>query len=287
MFKHKLSTVGLATVALVATGSIAMAAIPGKNGVITGCRDLTTGTLRAIDAEAGATCKSTETKLTWNQTGPRGATGPQGPKGAPGQQGVPGLKGDPGAPGPRGAPGPAGPAGSPGGLSDVYTAAGSASIDGANYTTITTLHLPAGNYLINGHGVVLDHTVRPGNPPDAAQLAPAGQRVIARTGRRPRTVTADRGYGETRVDDELHHLGVRTVVIPRKGKPGKARQAVEHRPAFRRTVKWRTGSEGRISSLKRGYGWDRSRLDGTEGARIWTGMGILAHNLVKIGALAA
>jgi len=51
--------------------------------------------------------------------------------------------------------------------------------------------------------------------------------------------------------------------------------------------KWRTGSEGRISSLKRGYGWDRSRLDGTEGARIWTGMGILAHNLVKIGALAA
>jgi hypothetical protein len=36
---------------------------------------------------------------------------------------------------------------------------------------------------------------------------------------------------------------VPTVVIPRKGKPGKARQAREHRPAFRRTVKWRTGSE--------------------------------------------
>ena len=51
-------------------------------------------------------------------------------------------------------------------------------------------------------------------------------------------------------------------------------------------MKWRTGSEGRISTLKRGYGWDRSRLDGTEGARIWTGHGILAHNLVKIAALA-
>jgi len=38
---------------------------------------------------------------------------------------------------------------------------------------------------------------------------------------------------------------------PRKGKPGKARQAEEHRPAFRKTVKWRTGSEGRISCLKR------------------------------------
>ena len=136
-------------------------------------------------------------------------------------------------------------------------------------------------------GRMLDHTLTRGNPPDAPQLAPAVGRVIRRTGRRPRTVTADRGYGEQSVEDDLHQLGVRHVVIPRKGKPGKARQAQEHRPAFRRTIKWRTGSEGRISHLKRGYGWDRTRLDGTEGARIWTGQGILAHNLVKIGALAS
>ena len=76
-------------------------------------------------------------------------------------------------------------------------------------------------------------------------------------------------------------------MIPRKGKPGKARQTVERRPAFRRTVKWRTGCEGRISALKRGYGLDRSRIDGIEGARIWVGHGILAHNLVKIAALTA
>jgi transposase, IS5 family len=80
---------------------------------------------------------------------------------------------------------------------------------------------------------------------------------------------------------------VRTVVIPRKGKPSQARRAEEHRPAFRRTIKWRTGCEGRISTLKRGYGWDRTRLDGTEGTRIWTGHGVLTHNLVKISALAA
>jgi hypothetical protein len=34
---------------------------------------------------------------------------------------------------------------------------------------------------------------------------------------------------------------------------------------LRRTVKWRTGSKGRISHLKRGYGWDRTRIDSTEG----------------------
>jgi len=138
----------------------------------------------------------------------------------------------------------------------------------------------------NDDGVVLDHTVEQGNPPDAPQLAPAVERITRRTGRKPRAVTADRGYGEQKVDDTLRDLGVRTVVIPRKGKPGKARQAEEHRPAFRRTVKWRTGIEGRISTLKRGYGWDRTRIDGTEGARIWTGHGVLAHNLVKISALA-
>ncbi len=138
----------------------------------------------------------------------------------------------------------------------------------------------------NVDGIVLDHTVEQGNPPDAPQLAPAVQRVKKRTGRAPRTVTADRGYGEAKVDRELTDLGVRNVVIPRRGKPSPARRVEEHRKAFRRTIKWRTGSEGRISYLKRGYGWDRTRIDTTEGARIWTGHGVLAHNLAKISALA-
>jgi IS5 family transposase len=89
----------------------------------------------------------------------------------------------------------------------------------------------------NIDGIVLDHALERGNPADAPQLAPAIERVIRRAGRRPRIVTADRGYGEKSVDDALHDLGVRTVVIPRKGRPGKDRQAAEHRPAFRRTVK--------------------------------------------------
>ena len=139
----------------------------------------------------------------------------------------------------------------------------------------------------NDDGVVLDYAVEQGNPADGPQLAPAIGRVIRRTGKKPRTVTADRSYGEQLIEDDLRALGVRHVAIPRKGKPGKARQAAEQRPAFRRAVKWRTGSEGRISALKRQYGWDRTRLDGAEGARTWTGYGILAHNLVKISALAS
>ena len=49
----------------------------------------------------------------------------------------------------------------------------------------------------------------------------------------------------------------------------------------------RTGCEGRISTLKRGYGWDRTRLDSFEGAKTWTGQGVFTHNLTRIAALTA
>jgi transposase, IS5 family len=144
-----------------------------------------------------------------------------------------------------------------------------------------------GQIVDNDDGIVLDHDMQVGNPADAPQLAPAIQRVKDRAGRAPRTVTADRGYGDAAVDDALTDIGVHSVVIPRKGKPGLARQQLERRRTFRRTVKWRTGCEGRISTLKRGYGWDRTRLDSLEGAKTWTGQGIFTHNLTKIAALAA
>jgi transposase, IS5 family len=100
-------------------------------------------------------------------------------------------------------------------------------------------------------------------------------------------VAADRSYGEVGIDQALTDLGVATTAIPRKGKPGKARRDREHSRPFHRLVKWRTGSEGRIACLKRQYGWDRSRLDSTPGTRIWCGLGVFAHNLIKITGLLA
>jgi hypothetical protein len=100
-----------------------------------------------------------------------------------------------------------------------------------------------------------------------------------------RKITADRGYGEASVDAELEAVGEKTVVIPRKGKPSAARREMEHTRGFRNLVKWRTGSEGRISTLKHGYDWDRTLFDGIGGARTWCGLGILAHNAVRIAPL--
>jgi transposase, IS5 family len=137
----------------------------------------------------------------------------------------------------------------------------------------------------NADGLVLDYQVHIGNPPDAGLLVPAIERVVRRVGKIPKAVTADRGYGQARVEDELTGLGVKQVVIPRKGKPSAVRRDLEQQRPFRRLVKWRTGAEGRISALKRGYQMDRTRIDGIDGARTWTGHGVLAHNLVHLAAM--
>jgi len=137
----------------------------------------------------------------------------------------------------------------------------------------------------NADGIVVDHTIMVGNPPDAPLLVPAVKRVAARTGKVPGAVAADRGDGEAAVDQGLADLGVARVAIPRRGRAGLARQAVERGRGFRRLVKWRTGCEGRISQLKHRFGWDRTLMDGIDGARIWCGYGVVAHNLVKVSGL--
>ena len=126
-----------ATAATVAVSAgIAYAAIPNSGtGVINGCYGKQTGILRVIDAQAGKTCLSIETPISWNQQGPTGPqglkgdkgdqgergpiglTGPKGEKGdpgPPGPQGLPGAKGDQGPPGEQGDPGPTGEKGDPG-----------------------------------------------------------------------------------------------------------------------------------------------------------------------------
>ena len=137
-----------------------------------------------------------------------------------------------------------------------------------------------------GADPLLLHTVERGNPADAPQLLPArrGNPDPNRAGdAHPCAVTADRGYGEKAVEDDLADLGVPPEMSssPARASPQPPGGAARDRPAFRRTVKWRTGIEGRISTLKRGYGWDRTRIDAPRRCQIWTGHGVLTHNLVE------
>jgi transposase, IS5 family len=135
-------------------------------------------------------------------------------------------------------------------------------------------------------GFVADHQLQQGNPPDAPQLVPAVQRVIAVTGRPPATVVADRGFGTAANDQALEALGVKRVGLQRTGTPGKARLALERTRAFRRLRNWRVGIEARISHLKRAFGLRRTRLRRLSGARTWVGLGIFAYNLQRMTVVA-
>ena len=138
----------------------------------------------------------------------------------------------------------------------------------------------------NIDGIIVDHHVVVGNPPDAPMLVPAIKRVITRLGRAPKALTADRGYGEAGVEADLEDLEIKHVAIPRKGKASAARAELQRSTRFVKLVKWRTGSEGRIATLKRNWGWGRTLMDGIDGAAIWCAWGVAAHNSFKIATLA-
>jgi transposase, IS5 family len=131
-------------------------------------------------------------------------------------------------------------------------------------------------------GFIADHQLQRGNPPNAPQLVPAIQRVIAVTGRTPSTVVGDRGFGTAANDQALDALGVTRVGLQRTGSPGTARLAWERTRRFKRMRNWRVGIEARISHLKRSFGLRRTRLRRLGGARTWVGLGIFAYNLQRM-----
>jgi hypothetical protein len=83
----------LLVLAIGAGGGYALAASQTKT--ITVCADNKTGVLHL---KTHGRCKSSQTRVTWNQQGPQGVQGPLGPQGVQGAQGVQGPAGAPGAP---------------------------------------------------------------------------------------------------------------------------------------------------------------------------------------------
>jgi transposase, IS5 family len=101
----------------------------------------------------------------------------------------------------------------------------------------------------------------------------------------PRVVAADRGVHSADTEEKLKAAGVKHVAIPMMGKASEERRALERTPTFRRGYRWRAGIEGRIASLRRDYGWRKSRYHGSDGMERWLGLGVIASNLRRIALL--
>ncbi len=120
-------------------------------------------------------------------------------------------------------------------------------------------------------GLILPAASLPGNPGEN-QLLPQTVTELQRLGLSPREVALDGGFALGPTTEQLEDLQPERVFLSGRHQPGSRRTQ-------RRLQRYRTGAEGRISHLKRGYGMRRSRLKGDEGQKTWTGWGILAYNL--------
>jgi IS5 family transposase len=120
-------------------------------------------------------------------------------------------------------------------------------------------------------GYVLPAASTPGNPGEN-RLLPQTAAELDRLGLTPREVALDGGFVPGPTTQTLAGLAPTRTFISGRAEPGSRRTR-------RRLARYRTGCEGRISHLKRGYGLRRSRLRGDQGQRIWTGWAVLAYNL--------
>ena len=80
---------GVTLLLILGVTGLAVASTPVSNGVIHGCYQKTTGTLRVIKGNQKCNPKS-EVATSWNQQGVAGVPGQTGPKGAAGAPGRPG-----------------------------------------------------------------------------------------------------------------------------------------------------------------------------------------------------
>ena len=119
-------------------------------------------------------------------------------------------------------------------------------------------------------GLILPASTELGNPAEDT-LLPQTVAELTRLGISVREVAVDGGFNSGPTNAALADLQPKQTFIAGRQEPGSKRTQ-------RRLRRYRTGSEGRISHLKRRYGLDRSRLKGDHGRQIWTEWAILAYN---------
>jgi transposase, IS5 family len=127
------------------------------------------------------------------------------------------------------------------------------------------------NTQTGARGLIIPATSQIGNPAEDA-LLPDTVAELERLGIAPREVALDGGFNIGPTTRTLEGLDPERTFIAGRRQPGSRRTQ-------RRLARYRTGSEGRISHLKRQYGPRRSRLKDHHGMQTWTGWSILTYNL--------
>jgi transposase, IS5 family len=118
-------------------------------------------------------------------------------------------------------------------------------------------------------GFILPPASEIGNPAEET-LLPATATELENLGIKLREVMVDGGFKQAATNTALEGLADEVHIA--------GRQENGSRRTRRRRQRYRTGAEGRVSHLKRGYGLRRSRLKGDEGHRMWDGWAAFTYN---------
>ncbi len=136
-------------------------------------------------------------------------------------------------------------------------------------------------------GFITDYEVCAQRVPDVDLWVPSLERHQQLFGHPPRLAVGDAGFASAANERAAIERGVERVALPSRGRLSKSRRAHQRQRWFRRALRWRTGSEGRISVLKRRHGLHRCRYHGPAGTERWVGFGVIADNLQAFGRAAA
>jgi len=131
--------------------------------------------------------------------------------------------------------------------------------------------------------IVIDYEVYARRPYDSDLLVAAIETHQALMGRAPRLVAADAAFYSAKNEAAAKAKGVKRVCVPNRSTKSPERKHEQRKRWFRNGQKWRTGSEGRISVVKRRHGLARCHYRGFVGMNRWVGLGIIADNVINIG----
>ena len=135
--------------------------------------------------------------------------------------------------------------------------------------------------------IITSYEVYEKRPNDSDLLVKAVEEHRDRLGHLPELVAADAAFHSTANETAIQKMGVRHVSVPNRPTRNPVRRKIQKTRWFRKGQKWRTGSEGRISVLKRRHGLDRCRYRGPDGMDRWVGFGVIADNLINMGRILA
>ena len=135
--------------------------------------------------------------------------------------------------------------------------------------------------------IITDYAVYEKRPSDSELVIPAMDAHEKKLGCAPRLVAGDAAFYSAKNEATAHDRGVQRVCIPSRNTKSAERKREQKKRWFKAGQKWRTGSEGRISVLKRRHGLRRCLYRGDSGMKRWVGLGVIADNLHHIGAVLA